>query len=140
MRNILPWSVATIFYVPPLRRNRACSHPREAKLLLFSFPSPSKLSDILSESFGPFTKDSLVNPCARLDLCRAGRGQDRCATYCPREAKLLQSPDIHSPTCKHISAYTQGCLSFEELQLSSDHLRSPSRMPNLQLLLSENQT
>ena len=66
VRNILPWSVATTFIAPPLRRKRSfASHASQTELLL---PRSARIFQILSESFTPFTKDSLVNPCAPLGL------------------------------------------------------------------------
>ena len=72
----------------PQEQSFALTRRRHSKQQL-PLSEPVKLSDILSESFPP--KEALfpekcikiaLFPCARLDLCRAGRGQHRC-TYMP---------------------------------------------------------
>ena len=50
----MPWSLRQCSLAPPLRRKGVLTNGQP--------------SDNSSESFGPFAKDSYVNPCVRLDL------------------------------------------------------------------------
>ena len=50
----MPWSVATILFAPPLRRNRASLSPREALLLLSPLFPAQSLGQFCPRVFGDF--------------------------------------------------------------------------------------
>ena len=118
--------LATICKHPPAPQEQsfALTRRRHSKQRSDHIYSSPLLGQILSESFRWFTKDSLVNPCFRLDLCGPPRREvrkraSRCtclppaySKHPPRRRHSLSQPvklsDILSESFRHKSALFTG--------------------------------